>query len=75
MKINIFCLSCEWTISLVDLPWGRYGCSSPAKKVLHVKAHSHYAVNLVRPATDCRGKFSSIAEVHLCQMQTTASSV
>ena len=35
MKINIFCFSCEWTISYVDLPWGRYGCSSTSTKVLH----------------------------------------
>ena len=34
MKVNIFCFSCEWTISQVDLSHGRYSCSSPSTKVL-----------------------------------------
>ena len=42
MKVNIFCFSCEWTISKVDLAQGRYGCSSPATKVIHGQTRSRY---------------------------------
>ena len=38
MKINIFGFSCKNIISELDIPWGQYGCSSPATKVPHAGA-------------------------------------
>ena len=35
MKVNIFCFSCECTISEVDLQRNWYVCQSPSNKVFH----------------------------------------
>ena len=39
MNVNNLCFSCECTISSVDLLWGRWGCLSPASKVLNASTY------------------------------------
>ena len=39
MKINVFGFCCKNIISQLDLPQGRYSCSSPSTKVLHAWCH------------------------------------